>query len=175
MAELAAHGIHLHFYGEFTHGLWRQWIDKARSLAPRHLHLHSMVDQDRWTEEFSQYDAGWLHVFESRNGGDIDRADWDDLNLPARIGTLAAAGLPMIQFDNSGSTVAVQSLCRDMGIGVFFKTVSELGELLRDAAAMDERRARVWAAREQFTFDHHADRLIGFLRGVAERSSSRAA
>jgi hypothetical protein len=81
----------------------------------------------------------------------------------------------MIQFDNSGSTVAVQTLCRDMGIGVFFKTIEELGAELRDAAAMDERRARVWAAREHFTFDHHADRLVSFLRGVAERSSSRAA
>ena len=175
MAALAEQGIHLHFYGDFTHGLWRDWIATARSLAPQHLHLHSMVDQDRWTEEFSRYDAGWLHVFESRNGGQIDRADWDDLNLPARIGTLAAAGLPMIQFDNSESTVAVQTLCRDMGIGVFFKTIEELGAELRDGAAMDERRARVWAAREQFTFDHHADRLVSFLRGVAERNSSRAA
>lgn len=175
MAALAENGIHLHFYGDFTHGLWREWIDKARSLAPTHLHLHSMVDQDRWTEEFSKYDAGWLHVFESRNGGEIARADWDDLNLPARIGTLAAAGLPMIQYDNSGSTVAVQTLCRLLGIGVFFRTIDELGSQLRDSAAMTARRDAVWAAREKFTFDHHADGLVTFLRSVAGRPNSRAA
>jgi hypothetical protein len=175
MGELAQNGIHLHFYGDFTHGLWREWIDRVRRLAPRHLHLHSMVDQDRWTEEFSKYDAGWLHVFESRNGGEIARADWNDLNLPARIGTLAAAGLPMIQYDNHGATVAVQSLCRDLGLGVFFRTIEELRDQLADEDAMETRRDAVWSAREQFTFDFHADRLVAFLRSVAAGASSRAA
>lgn len=28
-AELAAQGIRVHFYGDFTHGQWREWIAKA--------------------------------------------------------------------------------------------------------------------------------------------------
>ncbi|MFY0535851.1 glycosyltransferase [Nannocystis pusilla] len=82
VAELAAEDVHLHFYGDFTHGQWREWIDRARALAPRHLHLHGHVDQRRWLAEFSRYDAGWLHFFASGNDGDIARADWDDLNIP---------------------------------------------------------------------------------------------
>ncbi len=100
MDALARHGVHLHFYGDFIHGQWREWIAKAGALAPRHLHLHANVAQDRWVEAFSRYDAGWLHCFASRNAGEPARADSDDLNYPARIATLAMAGLPMIQRDN---------------------------------------------------------------------------
>ena len=91
MAELASHGIHLHFYGEITHGQWLQWIEKTQAMAPGYLHLHPNVDQSRWTEEFSQYDAGWLHLFDSRNEGEIRKANWDDLNYPARLSTLGGS------------------------------------------------------------------------------------
>jgi hypothetical protein len=36
-------------------------------MAPRHI-LHNQVDQEQWVQEFSQYDAGWLHFSESKNG-----------------------------------------------------------------------------------------------------------
>lgn len=166
VGELAAQGIHLHFYGDFTQGLWRTWIDKVRLVAEGFLHLHPNVDQDRWVSEFSQYDAGWLHLFESRNAGDLRRADWDDLNYPARIATLAVAGLPMIQRDNGGAVVASQSLARHHEIGLFFSEMAQLREQLRDEAQMARLRANVWRLREQFSFDAHADRLVAFFREV---------
>jgi hypothetical protein len=156
VAELAAHGVHLHFYGDFTQGQWREWIVNAGKLAPRHLHLHANVAQDRWVAEFSRYDAGWLHCFASRNGGDIRRADWDDLNLPARIATLAMAGLPMIQRDNAGAVVATQSLARAMDIGLFHREIGELAAQLRDRVRMTRLREQVWQGRMQFCFDTHA-------------------
>lgn len=166
VAELARHGIHLHFYGDFTQGQWREWIDKARALAPEHLHLHPNVDPDRWVREFSQYDAGWLHVFRSQNGGDIRRADWDDLNIPARVATLAAAGLPMIQFDNGGAIVAAQALARRLGIGLFFDSIEVLAQQLHDRAAMAALRERVWQVRDGFCFDLHAPGLVDFFGRV---------
>ena len=166
VAELAGEGIHLHFYGDFTQGQWREWIVRAMGLAPRHLHLHRTVDQRGWVEEFSRYDAGWLHVFESRNRGDLHRADWDDLNLPARMATLAAAGLPMLQRDNSGSIVAAHSLALRLGIGIDFRTPEELGARLRQERDGGEVRARVVDVREAFAWDTHADRLVDFFRGV---------
>ncbi|MDC0715682.1 glycosyltransferase [Nannocystis bainbridge] len=169
IAELAAEDVHLHFYGDFTHGQWRGWIDRARAAAPRHLHLHPHVDPRRWVEEFSRYDAGWLHFFASRNGGDVGRADWDDLNIPARASTLAAAGLPMIQRDNDGACVATQNLARQLGVGLFARDMAELGARLRDRPGMDAVRERVWQRRDVFTFDHHADRLVEFFTAVARR------
>ncbi|HEU5430240.1 MAG TPA: hypothetical protein VFU81_01180, partial [Thermomicrobiales bacterium] len=164
VAELAAHGVHLHFYGDFTQRQWTQWIATTRGVAPNHLHLHPNVGQEDWTREFSQYDAGWLHAFASRNGGEIRRADWDDLNLPARIATLAAAGLPMIQRDNAGAIVAAQSLVRRLDCGLFYQSIPELASRLRDRSEMTRLRDNAWRRRDEFTFDAHADELIAFFR-----------
>jgi hypothetical protein len=164
VAELAQHGIHLHFYGDFTHGQWREWIAKARLLAPEHLHLHANVDQSRWVEEFSRYDAGWLHAFTSDNQGELRRANWDDLNLPARMATLAAAGLPMIQRVNDGAIVAAQSMARELGIGIFYACIDDLARQLRDPVAMAALREQVWRQRALFTFDHHVPALVEFFR-----------
>jgi hypothetical protein len=172
--ELARHGVHLHFYGDFTHGQWREWIDKSRSLAPRHLHLHANVDQSRWVEEFSRYDAGWLHAFSSNNGGELRRANWDDLNYPARIATLAAAGLPMIQRANTDAVVATQALAHRLGIGLFYETVGELAGQLRDRGHVQRLRDRVWGQREQFCFDTHVPELVAFFRQVIAGAGSGA-
>ncbi len=166
VAELAEHGVHLHFYGDFTHGQWRAWIDRTRGMAPRHLHLHAQVDQGEWVREFSRYDAGWLHTFASRNGGDLRRADWDDLNIPARLTTLVAAGVPLLQRDNSGSVVATQELARERGLGLFFTDVPDLARQLRDRDRLALIRERVWAQRLDFSFDENADALVDFFRKV---------
>ncbi|MCA9972255.1 MAG: glycosyltransferase family 2 protein [Anaerolineales bacterium] len=168
VAALAAHGIHLHFYGDFTHGQWRGWIEKTRRLAPRHLHLHAQVDQDGWVREFSQYDAGWLHWQKSHNGGDIGRADWDDLNYPARIATLMAAGLPLLQYDNAGACVATQALARRHDVGLFFSSIPELRAQLDDRPRLAQLQENAWRNRSHFTFDHHADDLLAFMRQVIE-------
>lgn len=173
VAALAAQGIHLHFYGDFTHGQWRQWIDRARALAPRHLHLHAHVDQSRWLAEFSQYDAGWLHSFVSSNGGELQRANWDDLNYPARIGTFAVAGIPMIQRDNRGAVVASQTLVRDLDIGLFYQDADDLAAQLRDAPRMQQLRESLWEKRQQFSFDHHVGRLVAFFREAMRYRSER--
>jgi hypothetical protein len=168
VADLAGRGIHLHFYGDFTHGQWKAWLEKAAALAPRHLHLHSQVDQEGWVREFSAYDAGWLHVFESGNGGDLRRATWDDLNLPARMATYAAAGLPMIQRGNEGSRVAAERLTRSLDVGLFFADLDDLATQLHDASRLESLRANTWHHRHAFTFDAHADRLIAFFRTVIQ-------
>lgn len=166
VAELAEQDIHLHFYGDFTQKQWVEWIKKTQGMAPDHLHLHPQVDQSGWLREFSQYDAGWLHWLPSSNGGDVRRANWDDLNYPARITTLVMAGLPLLQYDNAGALVATQTLARERDISVFFKSIPELGAKLRDRERMRALQENVWRQREQFTFDYHADRLIAYFREV---------
>ena len=174
VATLAANGVHLHFYGDFTQGQWREWIEKTRRLAPRHLHLHANVSQARWVEEFSQYDAGWLHAFKSVNGGELRRANWDDLNYPARMATLAVAGLPMIQQANDDAIVATQTLARELGTGVFFETLDDLAVTLGDATGMQAVRERVRAQRMLFSFDHHVPGLVGFFRTVIGAAGRKA-
>ncbi|MBC8121630.1 MAG: glycosyltransferase family 2 protein, partial [Gemmatimonadaceae bacterium] len=162
LGELAQQGIHLHFYGDVNHAGWRPWIQEAQAVAPAHLHLHSHVSQGQWVSELSRYDAGWLHFLKSENEGDLSRANWDDLNYPARIATIVAAGLPLLQYDNRDAIVATQSLVRSLDIGLFCTDMSQLGTQLGDAARMTRLRDNVWRVREKFTFDYHADRLIDF-------------
>jgi hypothetical protein len=172
VAALAAQDIHLHFYGDLTQGQWRRWIDDARALAPEHLHLHGHVSQPRWTDEFSRYDAGWLHIFRSQNDGELRRAGWDDLNLPARIGTYAAAGLPMVHSHNPGARVAAESLAQRTGVGIPFEGAEALAERLRDEQSSRAIARRVWETRAAFTFDAQVDRLSGFLAATARRARS---
>ncbi len=173
VVELAQQKIHLHFYGDFIHGQWLEWIETTKKMAPRHIHLHPQVDQANWVAEFSRYDAGWLHFFESKNGGEIRRANWDDLNLPARISTLVAAGLPLLQRDNSGHAVATQSLVRQLDLGLFFNDMTGLRRQLEDTPRMAALRDNIWLQRRLFTFDYHADRLIQFFRTVIDSYGHR--
>jgi hypothetical protein len=166
IAELAGHGVHVHLYGEKVQAQMRHWVQEVQALAPGHLHLHPQVDQAHWISEFSRYDAGWLHNFRATNGGDLHAATWDDLNYPARMGTLAAAGVPMIQRDNTGSVVATQTLARRLDIGLFYRDAADLASQLRDSARMAELRENMWRQREEFTFDAHVDGLVQFLREV---------
>ena len=119
VARLAEQGVHIHFYGDVHRGFNRAWTEEAGRFAPEHLHLHPTVTQERWVAELSQYDAGWLHLLRSGNEGDVRRADWGDLNYPARMPTLVSAGLPLVQLENAGAVVATQSLARRLDIGLF--------------------------------------------------------
>jgi glycosyltransferase involved in cell wall biosynthesis len=172
VGQLARRDIHLHFYGNIFHAGSRGWIDEVLRIAPDHLHLHDAVDQRRWRSEFGRYDAGWLHVFESDNQGDLRRARWDDLNYPARLATLMAAGVPVIQRDNSGSVVATQSIARRHGTGLFFREIDQLADQLHDSRRMVAARAAVEDVRDRFAFDAHADDLISFFQQVIGRPTA---
>lgn len=168
VVELAEQKIHLHFYGDFTHGQWKEWIDKTNRMAPGFLHIHPNVDQENWVKEFSQYDAGWLHFFKSQNNGEISRSNWDDLNVPARMATLGLAGLPMLQADNTGHIVAIQSLVKKHNLGLLFKDMNQLGEQMRNRELMSELRKSVWEQREMFMFDTHVEKLVDFFTAVID-------
>ena len=175
LAELASHEIHTHFHGPTWGEWWAGWIAEARRLAPRHVHLHPTVRQPEWAAVLSRYDAGWMHVFESQNEGDLHRACWDDLNLPARLGTYAVAGLPLIQPDHGASIVATQTLARELGVGVFYRDAEGLASELHEGPALERRRHAMWSARHGFSFDHHVDDLVSLFRSaIALRESAGA-
>ncbi len=155
-------GVHLHLYGEQFHEDIRAWSKPG--LDSGYLHLHPTVYPRDWVRELSRYDAAWMHVFRSANGGDVGQASWDDLNLPARIGAYAAAGLPWIMRDNGDACVATQRLAARYDVGVPFTTVQDLVQQLRDGPRLAALTANMRAARREFAFDTHVDRLVAFFR-----------
>jgi len=158
--------IHFHFYGEVIQSALRTYFEVVRSMARDYVHLHPNCDPANWVKEFSQYDAGWLHLFDSSNNGELRRANWNDLNYPARLSTFAAAGIPMILKDNSGQLVATETLVRKLGVGIPFKRYNQLTSILRDRKKMKELRENMWRQRSVFQFDTYVDELIGFFEMV---------
>ncbi|WP_425557442.1 glycosyltransferase [Deinococcus aluminii] len=164
LSELARQGIHVHFYGTHFHEWFPNWTRSG--LESGFLHLHPTVEPQDWVRELSRYDAAWVQQFDSVNGGDLRRATWDDLNLPARLGTYAAAGLPWIMRDNRHSLVAMQTLAQDHDFGVFYRDFADLAAQLRDRPRLEELTANARAARRLFAFDTHAADLVDFFRRV---------
>lgn len=170
--EVAANRIHVHFYGEYFHRRFPNWTRIGRSTG--YVHVHPAVEPQDWVRTLSRYDAAWLHIFASANRGDIRRATWHDLNLPTRLGTYAAAGLPLILRDNRKSRVASQSLAQRHDVGIFFRDYADLAAQLRDRPRLAALTANMRAARPAFAFDPHVDDLIAFFRRtIARHDASR--
>jgi Glycosyl transferase family 2 len=164
--ELAKRKIHLHLYGDFYHNVYQSWIDEANVLAPGYLHLHAACSPQQWVAELSKYDAGWLHVFNAENYGELMKASWLELNYAARMSTLGAAGLPMIQRDNTGHICASQSFTSKNGFGIFYHSYDDLGRQLYDREQMKNMRQEIWNKREILSFNHHIDEILSFFRKV---------
>lgn len=166
MAILVENNIHLHLYTENYHNSKERSASFYRQIAPKHFHIHSHVSADNWTKAFSQYDAGWLHCFKSRNNGNLLKATWDDLNIPARISAYAAAGLPVILPDYSGHIVATQETTSKLGVGIFFDNFYELAIKLKDKKKMEQLTHNMISSRELFCFDYYVPQLIQLFRDI---------
>ena len=166
MRQLAASDIHLHLYTNSQNNRRDDFVKSMTSVAPRHFHVHSQCEPEDWTEELSRYDAGWLHCFRSENNGDLMRANWDDFNMPSRMNTLAAAGLPVIQYDNSGHIVASQEFLKSFNVGLFYKEIDDLRAHLADRQLMDTLNRNMLKNRFRFCFDEYVPELMDFFRKV---------
>ncbi|MBI5667844.1 MAG: glycosyltransferase family 2 protein [Chloroflexi bacterium] len=164
--DLVRAGVHVHFYGDHFHQMMPNLIREG--MPTGYMHLHPTVQPWEWVRELSQYDAAWLHVFDSRNGGDLRRANWDDLNLPARLGAYYAAGLPLILKDVGDSRTALKSLAQQYDVGVFFKNFTDLGEQLRDRQRVAQLNTNMRTARLEGAFDTYVDALVALFRQAIE-------
>ena len=173
LQELARQKINLHLYVFNYPNTREQFISMAKKAMGKRFHLHKPCLPQDWVKEFSKYDAGWLHCFKSRNQGKLMNVEWNDLNLPARMTTLIAAGLPMLMFNNKEHIVAVQSKIEAFDVGICFDDYGQLEHLLRDKNRMQALRKNVFEHRKQFSFDYHVPDLIDFFRKVIDKKKKK--
>ena len=166
LEEMAHNGVHFHIYGDVFQNQARATLDEARALVPDYIHLHPSCPSEKWLEEFSRYDSGWLHWLHSRNFGDISRMDWPDFNSPARMSTYAVAGVPMIMADNTGHRVHYQEYLTALGMGLPAGSFKELALKLKDKELMTRLRTDSWRNRYEFCFDTFLPGLEQFFRQV---------
>ena len=167
MSLLAKNNIHLHVYNE-TYIREDRGLSQLQNAAPNHFHIEPHCSQSEWTKEFSKYDAGWLHCFEGLNESSLMRASWPDLNIPARIGTLAAAGIPMVQKSNSKHIVAMRNYVKKYNMGIFYENMSDLICQLKNKELLNEIEQNTHIQRKRFTFDYHIISMIDFFRRVID-------
>ncbi|MCD8046949.1 MAG: glycosyltransferase family 2 protein, partial [Clostridiales bacterium] len=153
--EFAKNKIHIHCYNESYFKAHKIESKKYLEVAPNHFHVHSHVPSKDWCKEFSKYDAGWLHCFNSYNGGELLKASWNDLNIPNRINVYAAAGIPVIQKDNTGNIVAMQEMLKQIDAGVFYTTVSDLTQQLKDVNLLTKLGDNIKANQHLFTINYY--------------------
>lgn len=165
MHILANNNIHLHVHNE-TYISEEAIMSKFRKVAPRHFHVEPHCSQFKWVSELSKYDAGWLHSFDCLNENSLMRVNWSDLNIPARINTLAAAGIPMIQKRNSGHIVAMRNYVEKYGMGIFYNDMIDLADQLHNKELLSKVEQNVRANRLKFTFDYHVPSVIDFFEKV---------
>jgi hypothetical protein len=166
---LARAGVHVHVHGLAATPADRAWL---AAVVGERVHVHGTVGPEDWTRVLSRYDGGLLHRMRSDNGGDLRRASWSDLNQPARVATLLTAGVPLLQIASPRSAVHMQDLIEELGIGTTYRDEEQLAGWLGDERAVRAARERVLAVRAEFTFEHHVDRLVSFLRRAAASSAS---
>lgn len=170
--QMAENHIHIHIYGDIYQNQARMMIDEAMALAPDYVHLHHSCDAANWVQEFSQYDAGWLHCYHSSNHGNLARANWIDFNSPARLSTYAMAGVPMIMTDNTGHIVHHQKYLEDLGMALPISSISDLKRKFQDKPLMHRLRENTWRNREKFCFDHYVEDLECFFHEVIDSKRS---
>ena len=167
---LAREHVHVHLYTENYHASREKLLNHYREAFPHTFHIHNHVAPPGWTREFSKYDAGWMHGIHSTNKGNLLHATWDDLNLPARISTYMAAGLPVIHSDNSDHTVAMEQRIDELGIGICYHDLSNLVAQLKNHQQMAAVQANVMLHRMEFCFDTHVPELISAFRKAINRN-----
>lgn len=163
---LAKNRIHIHLYNESYESAKNDFFRQAKIVAPNHFHLHKHCSPRKWTEEFSKYDIGWLHCFDSENYGSYDKVSWNDLNIPARLSTMMAAGIPTIQKDNSQHITAMFSYVKERKCGVFYTDIKDLICKLKDIENIRRIRENVLKHRMESSFDYHVQNLIEYFRKV---------
>lgn len=161
---LAKNGINLHIYSENMTA--NEDFLPYINIDSSHFHIHSHCPQQKWAEEFSRYDAGWLHCIDSCNNGNILNVTWADINLPARISTYLVAGIPMIQKRNGNHIFAQRSYLKPYDIDIPFDNMQELASSLRNSSFLNKKRQNVLAVRHNFSFEAHEEELVDFFRRI---------
>jgi hypothetical protein len=156
--EFVGAGAHVHLYGQFRALQRSGQLNNAPDVATSYMalfgggrfHIHAPIPPHRFVEEWSQYDAGLMHV--SRHDDPFRY-----LNMPNRYSAYLAAGVPIGLID--GQFPAVERWLEPAGVTIVARNVAHLVASLPDPGC----RARAWSARTSFTFDATARPLLQFI------------
>jgi len=169
--QIAEQNIHLHIYGTKFYTSNKKMLDQAKEITHGYLHIHDTCLPKDFVNEFSKYDAGFLHNYKSDNNNELIRVNWNDLNFPARMSTYGMAGIPMLIRDNQGHRVATQEFLEKQGMALKYTSISTLRNCFTNKEKVYSIRENVWNNRNIFSFDYHIQDLINFFRQIIDQKN----
>ncbi len=162
--------IHVHIYGRKyigprEDGSWRKGnLDVQREYeklaSDPYIHLHDAIHASDFSKEWSKYDVGIMHVSTSYPG----HAPFQSLNIPNRLGSYLAAGLPIAQ--QIGGQLAMVNLIKKEKFGFTYETFDDLVSVLRDRSYLEELSKAVLEKRSSHTAEAATRKLDEIFRAV---------
>lgn len=170
--EMGRRAIYTHIYGypvgedsagrlTIPHEQTLRSYNRLASSQAR-VKLHNVIDATRFSEEWSRFDAGFMHAKVPPNHFS---AAFEQMNLPHRYSAYLAAGLPLIV--QQGGQEAMEDLIQENGIGIAYSSYDDLAEKLRDKALLGKVGASAVEKRVSFSFDASAAQLCDVLAKYA--------
>ncbi|GCE14621.1 hypothetical protein [Tengunoibacter tsumagoiensis] len=166
------HRIHVHLYGIYHHqdeehnifirpyAPTLQVYKRLADLYP-YVHIHDYITPEEFTQEWSGYDAGFLHVPVPR---EHYYGRFEQLNMPCRYAAYLAAALPLAAHE--GQT-AMARFVKKNHLGLVYQSYDELAEQLHDTQHMESLTRSVEDKRYNFSFEAQAPHLIHILSQYA--------
>jgi len=172
--EMNRRHVHVHLYcshaGKNQQGsLIKPHTPTARAYgrlvnALPNVHQHNCIPANRFTKEWSRYDAGVMHA--QVRPTDI-MACFQRMNYAHRYSAYLAAGLPLIV--QRGGQDAMETLIEEHSIGIVFRDYDDLAKQLFDDQRIASLTENVSRKRKGFSFDSQASHLIDILSRYARR------
>ena len=94
------------------------------------------------------------------------------MNLPARISTYAAGGLPLILPENKNHLVASNQIADDLGIGIFYSDIQDLIRQLKNEHILRQAACNMLKHRLRFSFDYHVGDFLSFCEEAVLQHST---
>ena len=177
-AQMVRRDVHVHLYGYFR-GVDSRYASVVPHAPTRrmyldfisqqeYLHWGGFVPPEQFTVEWSQYDAGLMHV---RVSPDDPEAAFENMNVPCRYTAYLAAGLPII--GAAYGQAAMREIIETHRIGATYGSYDALAEQLWDENLLGELREVAIRKRYDFAFEASVGTLGGILRAYAGIEPSR--
>ena len=153
--------IHVYYHSttecpknEYLHK--RKYLGDIRFLKKKPIKIKKILEfkQKTWCKAFSKYTAGLMHVF---NPCGIDVFNGIDINIPGRVNTYLACGIPPV-ISNRNSSIA--DFVKGYDFSLAFSTYTELREKLCDTTYMNALQRNVIEQREKFSMQYEFNKSV---------------